>query len=331
MQVGAFATASRPTAATVGAGGMIFDSTLNKPVSLPAARRGETPPGLWCDMPQIITYPAPTIYPGANTWPGYTGYPDPPLPPSTRHSSHTARAWLVNQAGTVTELDEVQATLNFDEALSPFGDATVDAVLTGSDMLAASDPLSNRGLRLLLELNESTGDPVRVSEITADHTGSVAAMTAAFGPALTPAKITSTYFLPWNSDAVRPGGAIRADLIVTERDVDYAAEQATFQAATDEAALQAYKLLSTAVQTSGSLSVRDTVNYALAKVGAALLPGPDDATIAEAGAIVWTPGVSAWDYVQQRRRSGRSDHPVRRAPPLDPHRPRHRPPRVGRR
>ena len=247
---------------------------------------------------QITTYPAPTTFPGAHTWPGYVGYLDPPAPLSTRHSSHTARAWLVDADGTVTDVGEISASLNLDESLSPYGDATVEAVLTGTDVLAATDPLTHRGIRLQLEMVESTGDPVIISEVTADLGGSVAAITAAFGPALTPAKITSTYYVPWNSFDVRQGGAIRADLLVTGRDVDYAAERITFTAATDEALLNAYKLVSTTAETSGSLSVRDTVNHALAKVGAVLLPGPDDATIEEPDAIVWTPGVSAWDYAR---------------------------------
>ena len=206
----------------------------------------------------------------------------------------------------------------------------MDAVLTGSDMLAASDPLSNRGLRLLLELNESTGDPVRVSEITADHTGSVAAMTATFGPSLTPAKITSTYFLPWNSDAVRPGGAIRADLIVTERDVDYAAEQATFQAATDEAALQAYKL---------PLHSRADIGLAVSARHRQLRPredrrsphpGPERRDRRRARCDRLGTRHERLGLRAEHRRSSRPRGPVRRTPPLDPHRPRHRPPR-GRR
>jgi hypothetical protein len=244
---------------------------------------------------QITTYPAPSTYPGPTSWPGYAGYPDPAPPPSTRHSAHTARAWFVDQTGHTTDVGEVDATLNLDESLSPYGDASLETVLT-PDVLDPTDPLTHRGLRLHLELRESTGDPVIVSEVTADHTGSVASLTALYGPALTPAKITTTYYTPWNSGDYRPGDAIRANLLVTGRDVDFGASRMRFTAATDEALLQAYKLVATTVETSGTLTVRGTVNYALAKVGAALTPGPADATITEPDAIVWEPGVSAWDY-----------------------------------
>lgn len=217
--------------------------------------------------------------------------------PSTRHSAHTLIARTVDAAGKITTLDADDATLNLDESLSPYGDATVQATLTDAVRIA-TDPLTHRGLRLQLELSESTGDPVIILEITADHGGSVAALTASYGPALAPAKLTAIYYTAWNDDvAARPGGAIRVDLFVTGRTVDHEAGTITLTAATDEALLTAYKLLATTSQTSGSLTVRGTVNYALAKVGAALLPGID-APVVEADAIIWEPGVNGWDYAR---------------------------------
>jgi hypothetical protein len=147
-------------------------------------------------------------------------------------------------------------------------------------------------------MRESVGDPVILSEITTDHTGSVAAMTATYGPALTPAKVTVQYFTAWNETEVRPGGAISVNLLLTARGLDHEQQNMTFTAQTDEALAQAYRLVSTTAETSGTLTVRGTVNYALAKVGAVLLSGATDATIVEAEAIIWDPGTSAWDYIR---------------------------------
>lgn len=217
----------------------------------------------------------------------------------TRISEHTAVARIVTPDGDVTDLGEVAVSLNFDEAQSPFGEASVTASLPEDEtVVALIDPLTHRGLRLNLEMRESIGDPVRVSEITADHGGSIAALTAAYGPAITPQKLTDDYFTAWNVTDVRPGSTIRGSFVVTEREIDHDAQQVRFAARTDEALLWAYKLMSNSAESSGASTVRDLVNYALGKIGAALQPGPADATITETDASLWEPGVSGWEFVR---------------------------------
>lgn len=221
----------------------------------------------------------------------------------TRHSQHVASARVVAPDGSVTDLGAVAVELNLDESQAPYGGATVTAAMPqDADQLAASDPRTRRGLRMLLELRESTGDPVTADEITADHGGSIASLTATYGPGVdlvSAAAITTTYFVPWNQDAdVRPGGAVTADLIITSRQLDHRGHTASWVAQTDEKLAQLYKLIATSTQSSSSLSVRGTVNFALAKIGAVLDDGPTDATIAEADGILWEPGTSAWDYMR---------------------------------
>lgn len=289
-------------------------------------------------MVVVFTHPGATTFPGAITFPGWTEVFDAtPSAPTTRYTAHNARAWTTDASGVVTELSEISVTLNLDESLSPYGDASVEAVVTEA-VHAATDPLTHRGIRLNLELRDSTGDPIRLWELTADHAGSVSAITAGYGPDLTPAKISAAYFTPWNppGDPVkiweltagltgtisavtarygpdlipaditadfatdRGGTAIRADLIITERSVDWSSSRMTLSAATDEALLQAYRLVATVPESSGSLFVRTTVNYALAKIGAVLsAPGlPVVGIIEEPDAIIWEPGTTAWDYVR---------------------------------
>lgn len=216
-----------------------------------------------------------------------------------RLSRHVAVARLATTDGLVTDIGEVQVSFNLDESQSPYGEAHVTAALfTDAESLARVDPLTHRGLRMQLEMRESVGDGISIAEITADFGGSVSAITAAYTPDITPARITADYFTPWNDTDVRDGAAIRANLLVTRRRLDHDSQSMTFAASTDEALLHAYRLIGTAFETSGSTSVRTTVNYALAKIGAALTPGATDATITEADAILWEPGISGWDYVR---------------------------------
>lgn len=215
-----------------------------------------------------------------------------------RISEHKTLARVMTPDGTVVDLGDVSSVLNLDESASPYGDASVTcAMIEDTATLALTDPRTQPGLRLLLEMRDTVGDPVRPFEITADHTGSVAAITAAHGPDLTPAKLTAVYFTPWNESG-RAGTVVRANLLVTGRDVDHNSQELSFTAQTDEAAARGYRLLERLSITSPSTSLRTTVNFALARIGAALQSGVEDATITEADALVWEPGVSAWDYMR---------------------------------
>ncbi len=209
----------------------------------------------------------------------------------TRHSQHDLSA-SVSSATGVAVLSPTDVRVQLSEARFPFGQADVTVPIGQLDF---SNPRAGDA-RLLLDLRESVGDPVRVSEITADHGGSMAALTAVFGGAVAP--VTATYFEPWNDDETITGSAARLNLVLHGREVDHAAGVVRLTGYTDEALAVVYRLVSTSVETSGSLSVRGTVNFALSKIGAALLPGPVDAVIEEPDAIVWEPGVSAWEYIR---------------------------------
>lgn len=212
----------------------------------------------------------------------------------TRHSEHDVSAViLVGGQSVVAAPSSVRVRLS--EARFPYGQADVTLPMPAD--AAALEIMNPRAgdVRLVLDLRESTGDPVRVSEITTDHGGSMAALTASFGGAV--AAVTAAYFIAWNADE-STGTATRLNLVLVSREVDHKAATVQLTAYTDEASATMYRLISTSSETSGSLSVRDTVNYALGKIGAALIPGPADATIQEPDAIVWEPGTSAWEYIR---------------------------------
>lgn len=212
----------------------------------------------------------------------------------TRHSAHDIGAVILNGGDSFAASPE-SARVRLSESRYPYGQA--DIVIPMPEDATALEVLNPRtgGVRLVLDMREVVGDPVRVAEITADHAGSMAALTAAFTG--TVALVTSTYSVPWNDDE-STGSSRRLNLVIVSRDVDHVAGTVSMTAYTDEALADLYRLLSTTSETSGSLSVRDTVNFALSKIGAALLPGQVDAVVEEPDAIVWAPGVTAWEYIR---------------------------------
>lgn len=212
----------------------------------------------------------------------------------TRHSRHSVTAVLVNTAGAFTVLPATLARVRLNNSRYPYGEASCTFPLPEGETLETFNPRTGL-VRLLLDIRESTGDPVQVREITADHGGSMAQLTAAFAGHVS--AVSQAYWSPWNDDAI-PGSAMRGNFVVVDRTIDHQAHTVTLTGYTDEALLSIYRLVAKQPETSGSNSVRDTVNYALRKIGAALQPGPTDALIEEVGAIVWEPGVTAWDYVR---------------------------------
>jgi hypothetical protein len=212
----------------------------------------------------------------------------------TRHSAHRATATFVSNQGTLA-VDPEELQLSLSEANYPYGTAQLTFPLPADEAtLALSDPRARR-LRLSLDLVEQLGDPVNVYEITAEHGGDMVSLTAMFTGLV--AAVTSAYYTAWNSGGIT-GTALRANLAVVSRIVDHEAATVTVTASTDEALAEAYRLVALTSETSGTFSVRDTVNFALAKIGAALAPGDVDATIVEPAAIVWLPGTSAWEYIR---------------------------------
>lgn len=213
----------------------------------------------------------------------------------TRHSAHDVSASVI-AGGVAAVVRPSEVTVRLSEARYPYGQVDVTIPLpTTAEQLETLNPRTGTA-RLVLDVRESVGDPVRVGEITADHAGSVAALTAAFAGDIAP--MTALYSTPWNDDETITGSAIRLNLVIVTREVDHLAGTVQLGAYTDEATAAMYRLVSTLPETSGSLSVRATVNFALSKIGAALLPGPVDAVIAEPEAIIWQPGTSAWDYIR---------------------------------
>lgn len=87
------------------------------------------------------------------------------------------------------------------------------------------------------------------------------------------------------------------DLGVRSRTVNHKDARMVLTAATDEAVLQDFALVSTSPYSPGETFARTVVAFALSRIGATLQPGSADALI-DGEASQWLPGVSAWDYLE---------------------------------
>lgn len=195
-----------------------------------------------------------------------------------------------------TPLHPTTLSLLLDEARAPFAEARM--VLPYVPALAdVLDPRNDPRVTIGLEHRFSGSVPLSV--LSAEFAGdTLAAMSAAFtGQRL--ASLTARYGYAWNAFGFRPAATRSADLGVRERTIDHRAGTITVVAASDEALLVDYGLLSTTPLTPGSLTVRAAVELALSKaIPSAVLVTADGAQTITAESAVWQPGVSAWKYLE---------------------------------
>jgi hypothetical protein len=139
------------------------------------------------------------------------------------------------------------------------------------------------------------GEPWSIATLTAAFAGSLSALTAAFGGKPLSA-FYSRYSRPWNTFGRRSSTSRQFNLIVTSRSFDHARGELTLTAASGEVLLHSDALVAASPFDPATTSVRGIVVQLLDRVGATLQAGEADATITVESTI-WTPGVSAWDYI----------------------------------
>lgn len=210
---------------------------------------------------------------------------------STTLDQHSVTARVTPLALTLY-VDTGSVTL--DEGWSPYAQAQLVCKLPDADAMEALD-LRTIPLRLDLRARQDFGTLWSLAVLTADYAGSMAALTVAFGGKPLSAVYTK-YSHPWNTFGRRPSTSRRFDLVITERIFDHVAGELRITAASGEALLQSDALIATATFDPGTTSVKTIVGLVLDRLDATLQPGAPDATV-EAAATIWSPGVSAWDYV----------------------------------
>ena len=92
---------------------------------------------------------------------------------------------------------------------------------------------------------------------------------------------------------------ITCDLMLRSRVIDQNEKTVTLTLASDEAALQDYRLmdLTPLIPDGNSLTITNLVNRVLARVGLTAATGPQDTPLIDPPTAIWKPGVTAWDYL----------------------------------
>lgn len=204
---------------------------------------------------------------------------------------------LSAQVGTahLEPAEDSTAVLSLDEGRVPFGRVEL-TVPYDPATVGVLDPRDDPRLIVHLERRFSGSDPVSV--LSAEFAGKKASDVSAAWAGLRAADITGRYGHPWNAFGFRATQRRRMDLSIRSRRVDHAAGTVALVAATDEALLQDYALLSATPISPSVLTVRGAVELALSRaVPGAVLPGAEGAQTITAESAVWQPGVSAWDYL----------------------------------
>jgi hypothetical protein len=203
---------------------------------------------------------------------------------------HTVTA--TTSTGVTLKVKSGSVTL--DESWSPYGQLSFTCALPSPADRELLD-IRDAPIRVYVRLRQDFGQPWSLAAVTAAHGGNLASLTAAFGG--TPlGTLTVAYFVAWNSFSIRDATTREFNLLITERSFDYQRGEMDVTATTDEARLQGDALVATAIYTPTTTSVRALVRLVLARIGATLETGTNDAVV-DIAATAWEPGRSGWEYI----------------------------------
>lgn len=196
----------------------------------------------------------------------------------------------------VVPLQLEDGTVTLDESWSPYAQASLTIPTPALEILSRLDPRAKPRIRLTANQVFGTAQPL--SALTARlaaaaSTPTLATMTALYA-AQTILGISSDHGTGYNPEGVRPPTTRTWDLGIRSRTVDQLGARITLTAASDEGLLMDYA--PTALGTSAP-TVRAAVAMVLSRIDAVLEPGPDDGPLS-ADVTTWSPGVTAWDFVQ---------------------------------
>lgn len=200
---------------------------------------------------------------------------------------------IVQPLGLILDPTDVRITV--DERWSPYCQADVTCVLPEAGVRALLD-LRETPLRLDIRARQDFGQAWPLARLTEVIGGSVAALTALLdgGPL---GSLTNRYYVPWNEAAVRESHSRSFDLWVKQRELDDT-RGLLYAVATSGELLLLNDALATAEPWSpGTTSLRSICALVLARYGAVLDAESLDAIVEEEEATAWTPGRTAWAYL----------------------------------
>jgi len=156
--------------------------------------------------------------------------------------------------------------------------------------------LRDDDLLIDVRLRRDFGTAWTLADLTAAGGGSVSNLTDLIdGAALS--VLTNTFYQPWNGAAVRSSQSRLMRLYITDRQFNDATGEATITASSGETLLIGDRLAAGSAWNPSSTDLATIVQAVLNRYGAQLQSGPATATVAEADATLWKPGVAAWDYL----------------------------------
>ena len=246
-------------------------------------------------------------------------------------SSHELEAWV----GT-TRLGVIDASITLDETWAPYCQASLTLPLDAS-ILDDIDPRTGARIRLYATQSYGVSDKLsaltatytgqQISDITAVWTGKtigelsawyfvpynpsgsnvLATLSSLYGGQtigdLT-ADWTGLYFWEISEKYSRsyPSGIYNNfqrpfDLTIRSRNVDINNATISLDLASDEALLQDIALVQNINFSPATTDLRTIIKGVLARIGDALEPGTLTHTVT-ADAAIWTPGQTAWDYLE---------------------------------
>lgn len=188
------------------------------------------------------------------------------------------------------------ATISRDEEWSPYVQADLTITTPSAEVVALLDP---RGAQIVVDLvvTEAWKGYLPVSSLSRYFRGQPVSAVSALGPI---SNISEKLTLQWNTpESTLPDVARALHLWLRSRPRDLGNGEMTLTLVSGEMLLQDYAPVSAMEYDPGTNYVRPIVEQVLARLGFTLEPidDPDTSSVA-VDAVLWLPGVSAWDYLE---------------------------------
>lgn len=209
--------------------------------------------------------------------------------------AYTTATSIADDGATVRlHAEPSTARITIDEGWSPYVQAELTTPLPLNDALAKVDPRAPIRVQVTAQRKFGHSDPA--SAFSESYGGKTAAYISTVLGGRNARYVSEIYFDPFEGTLVATPITATLDLTLRGRTIDQAAGEVTYSLASDEQLLQDYALVADQPTAPGGALASDVVRFALRKIGAYLAPGYSDAPV-DVASIVWSPGVTAWDYL----------------------------------
>jgi len=198
-------------------------------------------------------------------------------------------------ASVDVELAVKSARITLAEDRAPYAQVELRCANPSAEERDALD-LRDQDLLVDVRLRRDFGSAWSLADLTAAVGGNVSTLTDLIdGASLS--VITNSFYQPWNGALVRSSQSRIMRLYITDRQFNDETGEATITASSGEALLIGDRLAAGTAWNPSSTDIATIVQAVLNRYGAQLQSGPATATVAEADATLWKPGVAAWDYL----------------------------------